>query len=102
MSVKQDQRRFREIVKGKIKDNFKKYNTHEEMIGKKKQEGQPTPLHDSTHSHALRGNEELASHLFFCDLCSFYGKTSSLPLAYPCVFSRLTLFGPFLAGFLHV
>lgn len=44
MSVKQDQRRFREIVKGKIKDNFKKYITHEEMIGKREQEYVKIPV----------------------------------------------------------
>jgi uncharacterized sporulation protein YeaH/YhbH (DUF444 family) len=44
MAVKQDQRRFRDIVKGKIKDNFKKYVTHEEMIGKRDQEFVKIPV----------------------------------------------------------
>ncbi len=44
MAVKQDQRRFREIVKGKIKENFKKYVTHEEMIGKRDQEYVKIPV----------------------------------------------------------
>jgi sporulation protein YhbH len=42
--VRQNQRRFREIVKGKIKDNFKKYITHEEMIGKRDQEFVKIPI----------------------------------------------------------
>jgi len=42
--VTQNQRRFREIVKGKIKDNFKKYITHEEMIGKRDHEFVKIPI----------------------------------------------------------
>ena len=44
MSVKQDQKRFRDIVKGKIKENFKKYITHEEMIGKRENEYVKIPV----------------------------------------------------------
>lgn len=44
MSVKQDQKRFRDIVKGKIKENFRKYITHEEMIGKRDQEFVKIPV----------------------------------------------------------
>ena len=35
MSIREDQSRFRDIVRGKIKENFKKYVTHGEMIGKR-------------------------------------------------------------------
>ncbi len=44
MSVKQDQRRFREIVKGRIKENFKRYITHDEMIGKRDKEFVKIPI----------------------------------------------------------
>jgi len=35
MSIREDQNRFRDIVRGRIKENFKKYVTHGEMIGKR-------------------------------------------------------------------
>lgn len=35
MDIRQDHQRFRDIVKGKIRENFKKYVTHGEMIGKR-------------------------------------------------------------------
>jgi sporulation protein YhbH len=35
MSIDRDASRFREIVRGKIRDNLKKYITHGEMIGRK-------------------------------------------------------------------
>lgn len=35
MSIREDQGRFRDIVRGRIKENFKKYVTHGEMIGKR-------------------------------------------------------------------
>lgn len=38
MSVRRDQSRFRDIVRGKIKENFKKYVTHEELIGKREKD----------------------------------------------------------------
>src|SRR5580658_9105003 len=34
-SIKRDHSRFRQIVKGKIKQDLKKYVTHGEMIGRK-------------------------------------------------------------------
>lgn len=34
MGIKEDHKRFNEIVKGRIKEDFKKYITHEEMVGK--------------------------------------------------------------------
>ena len=35
MAIREDQSRFRDIIRGKIKENFKKYVTHREMIGKR-------------------------------------------------------------------
>ncbi|MCX7979348.1 MAG: DUF444 family protein, partial [Bdellovibrionaceae bacterium] len=44
MSVKEDQRRFREIVKGKVKEDLRKYISHGEMIGKRENEFVKIPL----------------------------------------------------------
>ena len=44
MSIKEDQGRFRDIVKGKIKDNFKKYVSQGELIGKRENEFVKIPL----------------------------------------------------------
>jgi sporulation protein YhbH len=35
LSIDQDQRRFKQIVRGKIRENLRKYITHGEMIGRK-------------------------------------------------------------------
>ncbi|MEM8864803.1 MAG: DUF444 family protein [Planctomycetota bacterium] len=35
LNIDHDQRRFKEIVRGKIRDNLKKYVTHGEMVGRK-------------------------------------------------------------------
>src|ERR687892_2430108 len=35
MKIEQDQSRFRQIVKGKIRENLRKYVTHGEMLGRK-------------------------------------------------------------------
>jgi uncharacterized sporulation protein YeaH/YhbH (DUF444 family) len=35
MAIREDQNRFRDIIRGKIKENFKKYVTHGEMVGKR-------------------------------------------------------------------
>jgi sporulation protein YhbH len=35
MKIERDQRRFKEIVRGKIRDNLRKYITHGEMLGRK-------------------------------------------------------------------
>lgn len=35
LDIERDQRRFRQIVRGKIRDNLKKYVTHGEMVGRK-------------------------------------------------------------------
>ena len=44
MSIRKDQNRFRDIVRGKIKENFKDYVTHEEMIGKREKEFVKIPV----------------------------------------------------------
>jgi uncharacterized sporulation protein YeaH/YhbH (DUF444 family) len=44
MSVKQDHSRFKDIVKGKIKQNFKKYITQGEMIGKREKDYVKIPV----------------------------------------------------------
>ncbi|MBX3016943.1 MAG: DUF444 family protein [Bdellovibrionaceae bacterium] len=44
MSIKEDQNRFRDIVKGKIKENFRKYVSQGEMIGKRENEFVKIPL----------------------------------------------------------
>ncbi len=44
MSIKEDHSRFRDIVKGKIKENFKKYVSQGEMIGKREEEFVKIPL----------------------------------------------------------
>ena len=42
--IDQDHRRFREIVRGKIKQNLRKYITQGEMLGKKGKETVSIPL----------------------------------------------------------
>lgn len=44
MSIRKDQNRFRDIVRGKIKENFKEYVTHGEMIGKREKEYVKIPV----------------------------------------------------------
>src|SRR5471030_2817132 len=44
LTIKQDHNRFRDIVKGKIKGNFKKYITQGELIGKREKEYVSIPL----------------------------------------------------------
>lgn len=44
MGIKEDQRRFKDIVKGKVKEDFKKYVTQGEMIGKREDEFVKIPL----------------------------------------------------------
>lgn len=44
MGIKQDHNRFKDIVKGKIKENFKKYITHGEMIGKREKDFVKIPV----------------------------------------------------------
>ena len=44
MSIRKDQNRFRDIVRGKIKENFKDYVTHGEMIGKRENDYVKIPV----------------------------------------------------------
>lgn len=44
MAIREDHRRFRDIVRGRIKENFKKYVTHGEMIGKRENDFVKIPV----------------------------------------------------------
>ncbi len=44
MGIIEDHHRFKDIVKGRIKENFKKYVTHGEMIGKRENDFVKIPL----------------------------------------------------------
>jgi uncharacterized sporulation protein YeaH/YhbH (DUF444 family) len=44
MGIREDHNRFRDIVRGRIKENFKKYVTHGEMIGKREKEFVKIPI----------------------------------------------------------
>lgn len=44
MSILEDHRRFRDIIKGRIKQNFKKYVTQSEMIGKQENDFVKIPV----------------------------------------------------------
>ncbi len=44
MGIREDHSRFRDIVRGRIKENFKKYVTHGEMIGKREKEYVKIPI----------------------------------------------------------
>lgn len=44
MGIKEDQNRFRDIIKGKIKEDFRKFVSHGEMIGKREKEFVKIPL----------------------------------------------------------
>lgn len=44
MSIKEDQNRFRSIVKGKVREDFKRYVTSGEMIGRREDEYVKIPL----------------------------------------------------------
>lgn len=44
MSIRRDQNRFKDIVRGKIKENFKKYVSHGELIGKREKEFVKIPV----------------------------------------------------------
>lgn len=44
MSIKEDHNRFRDIIKGKIKEDFKKYVSQGEMIGKREKDFVKIPL----------------------------------------------------------
>lgn len=44
MSIRRDHSRFRDIVRGKIRENFKKYVTHDELIGKREKDFVKIPV----------------------------------------------------------
>ena len=44
MGIQEDNNRFRDIVRGRIKENFKKYVTHGEMIGRREKEFVKIPI----------------------------------------------------------
>ena len=44
MSIAEDQKRFRDIVRGRIKQNFKKYVTNGEMVGKQEKDYVKIPI----------------------------------------------------------
>lgn len=44
MSIREDHNRFKQIVRGKIKENFKKYITHGEMIGRQEKDLVKIPI----------------------------------------------------------
>lgn len=44
MSIREDHNRFKQIVRGKIKQNFKKYITHGEMIGRQEKDFVKIPI----------------------------------------------------------
>lgn len=44
MAIREDQNRFRDIVRGKIKEHFKDYVTHDEMIGKREKDFVKIPV----------------------------------------------------------
>ena len=44
MGIREDHRRFRDIIRGRIKQNFKQYVTHGEMIGKRENDFVKIPI----------------------------------------------------------
>lgn len=44
MGIQEDNNRFRDIVRGRIKQNFKKYVTHGEMVGKREKDYVKIPI----------------------------------------------------------
>lgn len=44
MGIRQDHSRFRDIIKGRIKENFRRYITHGEMIGKRENDLVKIPI----------------------------------------------------------
>ena len=44
MPIKEDQNRFKSIIKGRVREEFKKYVTHGELIGKKEDEFVKIPM----------------------------------------------------------
>ncbi len=58
LRIDQDHRRFREIVRGKIKQNLRKYITQGEMIGKKGKDAVSIPLPQIDIPHFRFGNKQ--------------------------------------------
>ncbi|MSP60361.1 MAG: DUF444 family protein [Myxococcales bacterium] len=58
LRIDQDHRRFREIVRGKIKQNLRKYITQGEMIGKKGKDAVSIPLPQIDIPHFRFGSKE--------------------------------------------
>jgi uncharacterized protein len=44
MAIREDQNRFKNIIKGKVRDDFKRYVTNGEMIGKREDEFVKIPI----------------------------------------------------------
>ncbi|MES2964598.1 MAG: DUF444 family protein [Bdellovibrionota bacterium] len=44
MAIREDQNRFKDIIRGRIKENFKKYVTHGEMVGKRENDFVKIPV----------------------------------------------------------
>ena len=58
LKIDQDHRRFREIVRGKIKQNLRKYITQGEMLGKKGKEVVSIPLPQIDIPHFRFGDKQ--------------------------------------------
>src|SRR5438552_11768814 len=58
LRIDQDHRRFREIVRGKIKQNLRKYITQGEMLGKKGKEIVSIPLPQIDIPHFKFGSKQ--------------------------------------------
>src|SRR6478735_6659400 len=58
LRIDQDHRRFREIVRGKIKQNLRKYITQGEMLGKKGKEVVSIPLPQIDIPHFRFGSKQ--------------------------------------------
>ena len=44
MSIREDQSRFKSIIKGKVRDDFKRYVTNGELIGRREDEFVKIPI----------------------------------------------------------
>ena len=57
MKVERDQSRFRQIVRGKIRQNLRKYVTHGEMIGRQGREYVSIPIPNIEIPHFRHGDK---------------------------------------------
>src|SRR6185369_8710875 len=55
MKIERDQTRFKEIVRGKIRENLRKYVTHGELIGRKGRDLVSIPVHQLDLPHFRYG-----------------------------------------------